>query len=119
MAVGAATCALLISGCGAERKHRTLTLTGDTVTVVADQYYFDPDTIVTKRGPLEIDFKNSGNLIHNLVLERAGVRVGKAPSLEPGSQTVLKVDLAPGKYTLLCTVGDHEELGMKGEVVVD
>jgi plastocyanin len=108
----------MVVGCGAKHKERTVTLTGNSVTVTADQYFFDPSRIITKRGDLTIDFKNKGNLLHNLVLLRDGAKVAKAPSLGAGKTSTLKLKLKRGKYTLLCTVGDHEELGMKGEIDV-
>lgn len=116
--IALAIAASALIGCGAERKQRTVTLTGSAVEIAADQYYFDPSHVIARRGRLDITYVNKGNLLHNLVLLSGAQRVAKASPLEPGNTAKLSVRLKPGKYTLLCTVGDHEDLGMRGEVEV-
>ena len=111
--------AVALTACGLkQRTGKTVTVQGSSLRIVADEYLFDPTTIHVKPGRLRIAFHNDGTLIHNLVLSRDGQRVAKATSLEPQKTDVVDVDLRPGKYHLVCTVGDHEELGMRGEVVV-
>ena len=85
--------------------------------VKGDEYTFDPGRIVvTGAGPLRIRLDNTGNLAHNLVLfdGDAGWRA-RAPS-RAASSRALSVRGPPGAYRMVCTVGDHEELGMRGEL---
>ena len=39
-------------------------------------------------------------------------------TLLPGDGATKAVTLAPGAYTMLCTVANHEQLGMTGRLVV-
>ena len=121
----AVPCALLLAaaGCGGEdggKPTRTVTTdAGGTLTVTAHEYSFDPNRIVVGgAGAVRIVLRNEGDLAHNIHLERDGEDVGGTPSFAPGGSRSVRLDLRPGTYELLCTVGDHAELGMKGELTV-
>jgi plastocyanin len=121
----AAPCALLLlaAGCGGgdgESSGRTVTTApGATVTVSAHEYAFDPDRLVVERpGTVTIRLRNEGDLAHNLKVERDGQEIGGTPSFAAGGTRTAKLRLARGKYEYLCTVGDHAELGMTGELEV-
>ena len=47
-----------------------------------------------------------------------GQDIGGTPSFAPGDTRSVRLRLQPGTYELLCTVGDHAQLGMKGELTV-
>ena len=121
----AVPCALLLAaaGCGGGdcgNPSRTVTTAaGGTVTISADEYRFDPDRVVA-RGPgaLRIVLRNDGDLAHNIHLQRGGKDVGGTPSFAPGGSRSVRLRLQPGTYEMLCTVGDHAQLGMKGELTV-
>jgi uncharacterized cupredoxin-like copper-binding protein len=121
----AVPCALLLAaaGCGGEdggKPTRTVTTdAGGTLTVTAHDYSFDPNRIVVGgAGAVRIVLRNEGDLAHNIHLERDGEDVGGTPSFAPGGSRSVRLDLRPGTYELLCTVGDHAELGMNGELTV-
>ncbi len=40
------------------------------------------------------------------------------PTLLPGRSDSESVTLSPGSYKMLCTVANHEQLGMTGRLVV-
>ena len=93
------------------------------VTVAMDEYSFKPDAISVSKGGT-ITAENKGNLAHNLTIEQ-GPDPKKATKKLEGTSTFLggkseklKVDLAPGKYAMACTVPGHRELGMAGTVTV-
>ena len=89
------------------------------LTVVGREYSFDPSGIVVKgAGRLEITLRNEGSLAHNLKVLRSGEQVGGTPSFPSGGSRSALLVLEHGDYELVCTVGDHEELGMKGELTV-
>ena len=89
------------------------------MTVTAHEYSFDPNRIVVGgAGAVRIVLRNEGDLAHNIHLERGGEDVGGTPSFAPGGSKSVRLELRPGTYELLCTVGDHAELGMKGELTV-
>jgi plastocyanin len=121
----AAPCALLVlaAGCGGSDDGgggRTVTTApGTTVTVDAHEYSFDPDGLVVQRaGALTIKLRNEGDLAHNLRVTRDGKEIGGTPSFAPGGTRTARLTLARGKYEFLCTVGDHADLGMQGELEV-
>ena len=121
----AAPCAVLVlaAGCGGDDTKpsgRTVTVdAGAAVTVKAHEYAFDPDRVVV-RGPgsLTLRLRNDGELAHNIRVRRGGEEIGGTPSFPPGRTESAQLRLRPGMYELLCTVGDHAELGMTGELEV-
>ena len=121
----AAPCAalLLLAGCGGdgnEGGRRTVTTRGgSTLRVTAKEYSFDPARVVVKgAGPLTIDLRNAGRLAHNLRLRQGGSEIGGTPTFPGGGTESGRVRLQPGTYQFVCTVGDHAELGMRGELQV-
>ena len=92
---------------------------GGTVTVTAHEYSFDPNRVVVSgAGALRIVLRNDGDLAHNIHLQRDGKDIGGTPSFAPGDSRSVRLRVQPGTYELLCTVGDHAQLGMKGELTV-
>jgi plastocyanin len=71
-------------------------------------------------GRIKFNVRNLGEDVHDLVVERAGRRVGGLGTvIKPGSTATLRLNLrAPGHYVLVCTVADHERRGMKATLTV-
>jgi plastocyanin len=119
--LGAAT---LLAGCGGNGNESRTTPTvtvpaGGQLRVLADEYRFDPARVVVKgAGRLKITLDNRGALAHNLELSRRGSVVGGTPTFQGGRAESGVVRLKPGRYRMLCTVGDHAELGMTGTLEV-
>jgi uncharacterized cupredoxin-like copper-binding protein len=74
--------------------------------------------VVRGAGPLTIQLRNAGNLAHNLRIERQGEDIGGTPTFPAGQTQSGRVNLEHGRYEMICTVGDHAELGMTGELEV-
>ena len=113
---------LVTSGCGDDdaASGRTATVeSGKTVAVVADEYSFDPETIVLTGGEeLDVELDNRGTLAHNLRVFDGATDVGGTPTFVGGEPRAGKVSVEPGEYELICTVGDHADLGMTGKLEV-
>jgi plastocyanin len=111
----------LVLGCGDdEQPGRTVTAPANaTLRVVADEYSFDPSTIVVGgAGTLTVKLQNSGSLAHNLKVLRGDEEVDGTPTLPAGRSGSTRLNLEHGSYRIICSVGDHEELGMKGTLRV-
>jgi plastocyanin len=114
--------ALLAPGCGGDdAPKRTVTVPANgKVQVVGREYSFDPSGIVVKgAGRLTLTLRNEGSLAHNIKVLRGDEQLGGTPSFPAGRSESATVNLEHGTYEFVCTVGDHAELGMKGELVVE
>ena len=116
-----ALCSLLLAGCGDDDgSSRTVTAPANAkLPVVADEYSFDPSSIVlTGAGTLTLTLRNVGSLAHNLKLFRGDEEIGGTPTFPAGRSESVRLNLEHGSYRMVCTVGDHEQLGMKGTLEV-
>jgi plastocyanin len=113
---------VVAAGCGDDEDTpgRTVTVkSGKEVAVVAKEYSFDPETIVlTGGGKLTVELDNQGTLAHNLRVFDGGTDIGGTPTFAGGEPRTGTVEVEPGEYEILCTVGDHADLGMKGKLEV-
>jgi len=116
-----ALCPLLVLGCGDEDEPgRTVTAPANSkLSVLADEYSFDPSAIVLQgAGTLTVTLRNEGSLAHNLKVLRGDEEVDGTPTLPAGRTETARLNLEHGSYRIVCTVGDHEELGMTGTLRV-
>jgi plastocyanin len=112
---------VLVAGCGGDDDEpgRTVTVgASGQVEVIADEYSFDPETIVARAGELTISLKNDGALAHNLKVFRGDDEIGGTPTFQGGETRDGTVTLQAGQYELICTVGNHADLGMTGSLEV-
>jgi uncharacterized cupredoxin-like copper-binding protein len=107
---------------------------GGALDVRAFEWGFDPEAIVLERGEaVTITLRNEGDIIHNLQiegLEASGVRSESTGGQEAGEGELLvwaddgdvgTLTFTPesaGSYEFYCTIGNHRQLGMEGEIEV-
>jgi uncharacterized cupredoxin-like copper-binding protein len=92
---------------------------GETVDVTMTDFKFDPKDPTVKPGEVTFDVVNDGETLHNMEVEGPSGEAELPEDLQPGDSGSFKVDLSePGKYRFYCPVGNHEQLGMVGEVTV-
>ena len=127
LALAAAVAAL--AGCGGDSHGgsgkgsvRTVAA-GGPLTVTATEYKFTPASFVLKTAssgptPVKLVLKNTGAVAHDIHVVRGGQDLGGTPIFAPGQTQDATVTLTPGSYELICTVGDHQQLGMRGKLVV-
>jgi plastocyanin len=121
LALALALCSLLAAGCGGDdRQARTVTVPANAkLRVVGNEYSFDPSTIVVKgAGTLTLTLRNEGALAHNLRLFSGDEDIGGTPTFPAGRSESTRLNLEHGAYRMVCTVGDHAELGMTGTLRV-
>ena len=115
---------LAFAACGgddSEKQTRRVSVNpNSTLRVIGKEYSFDPGAVTVRgAGPLTIELENAGSLAHNLKLTRNGQSIGGTPTFGPGETRSGRVNLEHGRYEMICTVGDHAELGMRGTFEVD
>jgi plastocyanin len=89
------------------------------VTIVGKDNVYEPATVTIKAGQeVEIDFKNVGTTVHNLIVQakdQVGQDFNSDIAVNAGQDSKFKVKIdKPGTYTMQCTY--HPE--MKGELKV-
>jgi plastocyanin len=117
-------CACPLAGCGGGKQEAAAgppvtTTVEKGLSAVAREYAFKPkNVVVTGAGELKITLDNRGSLAHNLKLERDGRVLGGSPTFPGGEKRSGTVSITPGAYRMVCTVGNHEQLGMTGALEV-
>jgi PQQ system protein len=129
IAVTGVTLLVALAGCGGDdddNGEKTGTAAApageatETINVSETDFKLDPaNPSVSKPGVVEIKATNDGQTTHSLEVEGPGEEQELESELQPGDSGTLKVDLSKaGRYEWYCPIGNHRELGMKGEIVV-
>lgn len=94
-----------------------VTGTEKVINVSGSEYVFSPKSIEVKAGEsVKLVYKNTGNLPHDLRIDELGV---KTNVIGGGKEDMVSFTPAKsGTFTFYCSVGNHRQLGMEGEVVV-
>jgi uncharacterized cupredoxin-like copper-binding protein len=91
-----------------------------TVDVSETDFALDPSDPTVKAGEVTFNVTNDGQTLHNLEVEGPAGEAELEQDLQPGESGTLKVNLdKPGKYEWYCPVGNHREMGMRGEITVE
>jgi plastocyanin len=92
---------------------------GETLDVSLVDFRIEPPNPTVQAGTVTFNVSNDGQAPHNLEVEGPSGEAELEQDLAPGESGELTVDLSePGTYKWYCPVGDHESLGMVGEVTV-
>jgi plastocyanin len=124
-----ALAAVAIAGCG---EPATQSVAGHVLSIRMEEFRFVPQNISVPAGRLTIRARNAGDLAHNVKVfrgnpfarsntgdsETPAEPLGGTDTVLPGRTAVGTLRLKPGKYTIACTVGNHDNLGMYGKLVV-
>ncbi len=83
------------------------------------EYAYNPAVIRVEAGStVQIEFRNTGEVAHNLVIDELGVQSGE---LQPGEVKLVELTIpvnGPSEYTYYCSLGNHRALGMEGRIEV-
>lgn len=91
---------------------------GKEIVVSGGEYSFSPASISLTQGEtVKVTFKNTGGLPHNFVITELGISTKTIPGGQEDSVT-FTVEKT-GIYTFFCSVGDHQQRGMEGEIKVN
>jgi uncharacterized cupredoxin-like copper-binding protein len=120
-----ALAALPAGGCGATVAY---TRAPDRrVEVRLDEYRVLPEHLQVRAGRITLVARNTGRLTHNLGVVQFERPLGTeeekqygkpTKTLFPGQSALTTVELRPGKYRLVCTIANHDNLGQYAELKV-
>ena len=123
---GTAGAVALLGGCGDDSK--AVVDRDATLRLRVDEYRIAPENVRTRAGRIHLVIHNTGRLTHNVAVETfsdspetdSPVELGRTATAHPG-ETVSEhgeITLKPGKYRIVCTIGNHDDLGQYGTLVV-
>ncbi len=120
--------ALAVAGCGTaedtgEGEETTAATTEgavvETIEIVETDFALDPaEVTVDRAGTYVFVARNEAQSVHALEIEGHGIEA-ETENIQPGQSAELRVNLEPGTYVMYCPVGNHREMGMEGEVIVE
>ncbi|HEX9889965.1 MAG TPA: multicopper oxidase domain-containing protein [Nitriliruptorales bacterium] len=86
-----------------------------TASVTLSEFAIGPDPVMIDGGGV-LTVTNNGAAVHNLAVKEGGP---STPDLAPAESATLDIStLAPGTYTLVCTIPGHEAAGMSTTLTV-
>jgi uncharacterized cupredoxin-like copper-binding protein len=107
---------------------------GGKVSVGLAEYKITPDVQTVKAGTVTFDVTNDGTTAHEMVLVKSADgsadlpmengeasekgSVGEVADLKVGASGILKVNLGPGTYVMICNLPGHYTAGMATEFTV-
>ena len=120
-----AACAAALAGCGSDPPY--VAAGGRTVDLRLDEYRVLPQRVTVPAGRIRIVARNTGRLTHNVAVVQFDRPLGedeekqyaRTPTAHPGEVVRTAVTLRPGKYRLVCTIANHDNLGQYGELKVE
>jgi acetyltransferase-like isoleucine patch superfamily enzyme len=119
-----ATVAVVVwaGGCGGALP--AVIASGRVVRFHLDEYRITPTTVRVRNGRLKLVATDTGVLTHNLRIEAYRndsqgnpIVLGTTRTAHPGETVFVRVRLGPGTYRLVCTIGDHVDLGQRATLI--
>src|SRR4051812_26742900 len=115
---------LALAGCG---DGGTVHAQNSTVRLRLEEYHMVPQRIRVDGPRVTIVARDTGILTHNVKIfsttktdaEGKPVQIGPGtPTAHPGETVSRTETLAPGHYRLACSIANHDDLGLHGELIV-
>jgi plastocyanin len=114
--IAALLAAAVLVGCGGSGP--AVQVRDQRVEIELDDFLIRPQNLRADAGRLTFAVTNRGRLGHNFRLRDEGREVVEVTTLLPGESARASATLKPGSYKMVCTVANHEQLGMTGRLVV-
>lgn len=119
------TVAAAVAGCGDDTPY--VPARGHTIRLRLDEYRILPQRVTVPAGRVTIVARDAGRLTHNVAIVQFDRPLGKdeekqyarTPTAHPGDVVRASATLRPGKYRIVCTIGNHDNLGQYGELKVE
>ena len=110
--------ALLIALPGCLSEGPTTRAHTHALTVTVDEYLIRPQVLSAPGGRLTLTVVNRGRLGHALRIRANDKVVLSFASIAPGARRTRSFHLRRGRYTMFDAIGNYEELGMRGSLIV-
>ena len=93
-------------------------MTENEIIVEGGEFKFTPSTVTVKKGEkVKLIFKNTGKFPHDFIIADLNVATER---IQPGQEdTVEFIPDKTGEFKFICDVGNHEEQGMTGILIVE
>lgn len=116
--------AIALTGCDGEPD--PVSVPSGEVRVELSEYRIEPQVVQVPSGEVTLVAHNTGRLTHNLKVRSLDRERGQAQevfgevedTMFPGESSSGTFTLGPGKYELVCTIGNHDDLGQTGTLIV-
>jgi plastocyanin len=112
------TIVLVVAAAGCGQDEPTARVGDGRVAIALDDFSIRPQTIRAPAGELTFELVNRGRIGHNFHLRRGAGEPLEVSTLFPGDRRTASANLPRGDYRMVCTVSNHEELGMYGTLVI-
>ena len=127
-------CGLLLVACGGPSVSAS---TGSQVIVEMTDYNVATNLPSVKAGTIKIGVRNLASMEHNFEVIKTDLaadqlpvdpasakaidvgKVGEIAKIPGGTSAAVTLDLAPGKYVLICNIAGHYQLGMHTGFIVE
>ena len=121
---GLTVAAAALAGCGDDTPY--VPAKARTLRLRLDEFRILPSRITVPAGRVEIVARDVGRLTHNVAIVQFDRPLGedeekqyaRTPTAHPGDVVRTSVTLKPGKYRIVCTIANHDNLGQYGELKV-
>ena len=119
-----APCAAAVFGCGRDAPY--VPATGRTISLRLDEYRILPQRVSVPAGRVRIVGRDVGRLTHNVAIVQFDRPLGedeerqyaRTRTAHPGDVVQTFATLKPGRYRIVCTIANHDNLGQYGELKV-
>ena len=116
--------ALLLAGCGGSSDESDESASGNvlqTIRISEKEFSLNPNTVtLSQPGTYEFEVTNDGQITHALEIEESGDGAeAESGDIGAGESKTLRFTFsADGSYEMYCPIGNHNDEGMGGTIVV-
>jgi plastocyanin len=97
-----------------------------TIGMRLDEYRVMPQAVSAPAGRLRLIIRNLGIYPHNVAVETIPAigsdepveEITRTATVHAGQRAEVRFSIKPGTYRLVCTIGNHDDLGQAGTLVV-
>lgn len=117
--IGLAACSASTEGAPGSNSPASAGPEADVLAVSVADFMIEPSELEVAGGSVTVEVTNDGPTPHNLSVRDDGGEVVLATAdLSAGESETISGKLAPGDYTIFCSLAGHESLGMTGTLTV-